>query len=103
MTNLGSLSRQGKSLATVIAASGSFLIGMLLPMEIWTNQQTNTKATTVKTATNTNTVKTATSTKTINQSVNSKETPLEIIKISSVVAKKINNTKQKLRELELKT
>ena len=61
MTNLGSLSRQGKSLATVIAASGSFLIGMLLPMEIWTNQQTNTKATTVKTATNT---------KQINQSTN---------------------------------
>ncbi len=91
MTNLDVLFRQGKSLATIIAASGSFLIGMLLPLDIWANQQGSTTATTTI------------STNTINQPANNKETQLEVIKISSVVAKNINKTQQNLRELELKT
>ena len=91
MTNLNVLSRQGKSLATIIAASGSFLIGILLPLDIWANQQGTTTAST------------AVTTNTINQPENNKENQLEVIKISSLLAKNINTTRQKLRELELKT
>ena len=91
MTNLNVLSRQGKSLATIIAASGSFLIGILLPLDIWANQQP------------TRTASTAATTNTINQPANNKENQLEVMKISSVLAKNINTTRQKLRELELKT
>ena len=87
MTNLDVLSRQGKSLATIIAASGSFLIGMLLPLNISVNQQSTTTI----------------NTDIINQPVNNKKQQLEVIKISSVVAKNINNTRQKLRQLELRT
>ncbi|WP_094671355.1 polysaccharide deacetylase family protein, partial [Hydrocoleum sp. CS-953] len=89
--NLNVLSRQGKSLATIIGASGSFLIGILLPLEIWANQEVTIKA---STAVNTNR---------INQPANNKENQLEVIKISSVLANNINTTRQKLRELELKT
>jgi len=91
MTNLDVLSRQGKSLATIIAASGSFLIGMLLPLDISANQQSTTTATTkIKTDI-------------INQPVNNKKKQLEVTKISSIVAKNINKTRQKLRQLELRT
>ncbi|NEQ39808.1 MAG: polysaccharide deacetylase family protein [Okeania sp. SIO3I5] len=91
MTNLDVLSRQGKSLATIIAASGSFLIGMLLPLDILANQQSTTTATTKR------------NTDIINQPASYKKKQLEVIKISSVVAKNINKTRQKLRELELRT
>ncbi|MDJ0555078.1 MAG: polysaccharide deacetylase family protein [Microcoleaceae cyanobacterium MO_207.B10] len=95
MTNFGILARQGKSLATLIAASGSFLIGMILPLDIW-SKQTNTSIATVNQTTN-NTVN-------IPTSKNSKNPEnLEVIKIKSVVAKRVNKAKQKLRSLELQT
>lgn len=91
MTILDVFSRERKYLVTIIAASGSFLIGMLLPLDIWVNPQIATTANTKISA------------KKINQPTNNKKKPLEVIKISSVVAKRINNTQQKIRELELKT
>lgn len=94
MTNFGILSRQGKTLATIIAASGSFLVGMVLPLDIWANQTTTTLST-VNTTKNTVKIPTNTSSK--------KTENLEIIKIQSVVAKQVNEAKQKLRSLELKT
>ncbi|MGK7921453.1 MAG: polysaccharide deacetylase family protein [Trichodesmium sp.] len=97
MTSLNLLSSQTKSLATIIAASGSFLIGMLLPLDISAKKQASTQS---STAVTTN----ATSSQSTNsQATNDKDSQLKVIKISSVIAKTINQTKQELRELELKT
>ena len=85
--NLDVLSRQGKPLITIIAASGSFLIAMLLPDIIWAKQQAIT------------TRSTAVSTHILNQRANDQENT----QISSIIPKNINTTRQKLRELELKT
>ena len=93
MTNFGILARQGKFLATIIAASGSFLVGMILPLDIWANQ-TNTV---------TSTINTDTKNQSANSISNNKEENFEVIKIQSVVAKKVNQAKQKLRSLELQT
>lgn len=87
MENLDVLSRQGKSLATIIAASGSFLIAMLLPDIIWAKQQART---TISTKVTTNTL-------------NPRENTQENTQISSIIPKNMNTTRQKLRELELKT
>lgn len=82
---------QIKPLTTIIAATSSFLIAMLLPDIIWGKQQATTTGSTAIT-TNTN-----------NQIANNKDNQFEVIKISSVLAKNINTTQQKLKELELKT
>lgn len=94
MTNFGILVRQGKTLATIIAASGSFLVGMVLPLDIWANQTTTT-ITTVNTTTNQVKIPASTSSK--------KTENLEVIKIKSVVARQVNEAQQKLRNLELQT
>ena len=82
---------QIKPLTTIIAATSSFLIAMLLPDIIWAKQQATT------------TGSTAITTKTNNQIANNKDNQFEVIKISSVLAKNIKTTQQKLKELELKT
>ncbi|MEB3339418.1 polysaccharide deacetylase family protein [Okeania sp.] len=84
MTNLGLdiLPRKGKPLATIIAASGSFFIGILLAINILANQQP---------------------TVTTKNKIDNQENQLKTIKISSIVAQNIQTTRQKLRELELKT
>ena len=71
---------QIKPLTTIIAATSSFLIAMLLPDIIWAKQQATTTGSTAIT-TNTN-----------NQIANNKDNQFEVIKISSVLAKNINTT-----------
>lgn len=97
MTNFSILAGQGKSLATIIAASGSFLVGMILPLDIWVNQTT-----TIQTTTTANTA-TNTINKPVNKKPQEKAQELEVIKIKSVVSKQVNEAQQKLRKLELKT
>ncbi|MCL2926498.1 MAG: polysaccharide deacetylase family protein [Trichodesmium sp. MAG_R01] len=89
MTNLDRLSKPGKPLTTIIAAGGSFLIGILIP-DISAKLQLNTREIPPVTSS------------AINQQANSKENKLEITKISPILAKNIDTTRQKLRELELK-